>query len=85
VGIIRDIDDVGKLIKTTHYVQKIEYGEVAGYRWCDLIYPGSLTAAAGESIASIFEKIKNVLGAYEYFFDTDGMFWFKKQAATLGI
>lgn len=79
------IDPIAQNVNNSTHIQKVEYGEVAGYRWCDLIYPGSLTAAAGESIASILEKIKNVLGAYEYYFDVDGKFWFKKQTASLSI
>jgi hypothetical protein len=35
-----------------------------------------LVASPGESITSILDKIKNMLGDYEYFYDIDGRFVF---------
>jgi hypothetical protein len=54
------------------YVAKISYGETAGYRFTDLTYPGDLIGSAGESLTSILDKIKNMLGDFEYFYDLDG-------------
>ena len=61
------------------YVAKVSYGETAGYRYTDLTYPGDLIGAVGESITSILDKIKAMLGEYEYFYDLDGQFIFQKK------
>ena len=60
-------------------VAKLEYGDAAGYRLTDLIYPGDLIANAGESVTSILDKIKNILGDFEYFYDIDGRFIFQRK------
>ncbi len=56
---------------------KIEYGTTAGYRTTDLVYPGDLISSVGESLTSILDKIKNTIGAFEYFYDIDGRFIFQ--------
>lgn len=63
----------GKKYSTT----KIEYGTTAGYRTTDLTYPGDLISSVGESLTSILDKIKNTIGAFEYFYDIDGRFIFQ--------
>ena len=60
-------------------VGKIEFGQAAGYRLTDLIYPGELLVNAGETITSVLDKIKNTLGDFEYFYDIDGRFIFQKK------
>jgi hypothetical protein len=47
-----------------------------GYRLTDLIYPGDLIANVGETITSVLDKIKNMFGDFEYFYDVDGKFIF---------
>lgn len=61
------------------YVAKIEFGQTAGYRTTDLVYAGDLIANIGEAITSILDKIKNMLGEFEYFYDIDGQFIFQKK------
>lgn len=56
---------------------KVEYGATAGYRTTDLTYPGDLISSIGESLTSILDKIKNTIGAFEYFYDIDGRFIFQ--------
>ena len=56
---------------------KVEYGTTAGYRTTDLVYPGDLISSIGESLTSILDKIKNTIGAFEYFYDIDGRFIFQ--------
>ena len=56
---------------------KIEYGTTAGYRTTDLVYPGDLISSVGENLTSILDKIKNTIGAFEYFYDIDGRFIFQ--------
>ena len=60
-------------------VIKLEYGMNAGYRLTDLIYAGDLIGNVGESLTSIYDKIVNMLGEYEYFYDVDGRFIFQKK------
>ena len=61
------------------YITKIEYGETAGYKEVDLVYPDDLIANIGESITSILDKIKNFLGEFEYFYNLEGQFVFQKK------
>ena len=58
---------------------KVEIGQTVGYRITDLTYPGDLLANAGDSITSVLDKIKNVLGEFEYFYDLDGKFTFQRK------
>ena len=51
---------------TIYQIAKIEYGQTAGYRITDLTYAGELVSSIGESITSILDKIKNMLGDFEY-------------------
>ena len=74
-------DDDKKIIYT---VAKVEYGETAGYRRTDLTYAGDLISNIGESITSILDKIKNMLGNYEYFYDLDGKFVFQRKKIYVG-
>jgi hypothetical protein len=60
-------------------VAKIEYGDVCGYRLTDLTYAGDLIANVGDTITSILDKIKTMLGEFEYFYDVDGRFVFQKK------
>ena len=60
-----------------YYVAKIDYGDVPGYRLTDLTYAGDLIANVGETLTSVLDKIKNMLGNYEYFYDVDGRFVFQ--------
>lgn len=42
------------------------------------VYPGMLECNAGETVASVLDKIKNVLGNYEWFYDLQGHFVFQE-------
>ena len=61
------------------YVAKVSYGETAGYRFTELTYPGDLIGGIGETLTSILDKIKNMLGDFEYFYDLDGQFIFQRK------
>jgi hypothetical protein len=52
---------------------------VAGYEKTKLVYAGELIGKAGETLTSVLDKIKNMLGEYEYFFGLDGKFYFQKK------
>lgn len=60
-------------------VAPMQSGETAGYRVTELTYPGELISSIGESLTSILDKIKNMLGNFEYFYDVDGRFIFQKK------
>ena len=59
-------------------IQEFEYGEDVGYILTDFVYPGELVSNAGDTIVTILDKIKNMLGNYEYFYDVDGNFRFQQ-------
>jgi hypothetical protein len=60
-------------------ISRIDYGDTAGYHGVDLVYAGELVLNAGETITSLLDKIKTMLGEYEYFYDLDGKFIFQKK------
>lgn len=61
------------------WVAKVTYGDTAGYRFTDLTYAGDLIGGVGENLTSILDKIKNMLGDFEYFYNLDGQFVFQKK------
>ena len=67
-----NIEDNKKAVNT------FEYGEDVGYILTDFTYPGELVSNAGDTIVTILDQIKNVLGNYEYFYDIDGNFRFQE-------
>ena len=60
-------------------IHKITGGETVGYRLTELTYAGELISNIGESLTSILDKIKNMLGNFEYFYDIDGRFIFQRK------
>lgn len=62
-----------------YYINKYEYGDNFGYKITDLVYAGNLIANVGESITSVLDKIKTMLGEYEYFYNLQGQFIFQKK------
>lgn len=56
----------------------IKPGSLAGYRWVDFTFPGELIKQTGETVVSILDSIKEVLGNYEYFYDVHGRFVFQE-------
>lgn len=65
--------------KNRYGLIKIEYGEAVGYRTTDLVYAGDLITNIGESLTSVLDKIKNMLVEFEYFYNNDGQFVFRKK------
>ena len=64
---------------TSYQVEKVKTGEPAGYEATDLTFAGDLTASAGEAVTVILDKIRDMLGLYEYFYDVLGRFTFQKK------
>ncbi len=52
--------------------------DYAGYELVPFTYPGDLVKQPGDTITSVLDSIKNALGNYEYFYDTDGNFIFQE-------
>ena len=59
-------------------VATYSYGQDVCYMNEPFVYPGKLECHAGETVASILDKIKNVLGNYEWFYDINGNFVFQE-------
>lgn len=70
---------------TMHQAKKIQYGESPGYTATELVYSGDLIANVGEALTSILDKIKNMLGNFEYFYDLDGRFIFRRQQSYIDV
>ena len=75
------IHDNGQLSMTTDYAAAAdkaytmyEYGEDVGFIYTDFTYPNELIENAGSSVVTVLDKIKGVLGNYEYFYDIYGNF-----------
>ena len=66
-------------ISTPYQVKKIIYGDDIGYQFTPLTYAGDLIANIGETLTSVLDKIKTMLGEFEYFYDLDGKFIFQKK------
>lgn len=61
------------------YVVKVQSGETAGYHQIALTYANDLILNAGEPITTMLNKIVEMLGNFEYFYDTKGRFIFQKK------
>lgn len=64
---------------TRYTVAKLEAGETAGYRITDLVYAGELILNVGESITTLLDRIVEMLGDFEYFYNLDGQFVFQRK------
>lgn len=54
------------------------YGDDAGYQLTDFTYPGELAVDAGETVVTALNKITDLLGNYEFFYNIDGQFVFQE-------
>lgn len=57
---------------------KFIYGQDIGYTNEPFVYPGTLECKAGDSVATMLNKIKDTLGNYEWFYDINGFFHFRE-------
>ena len=74
-------DNLFTEIKQTNIFNNIKIfkpGQDIGYTLTKFIYPGQLTAEAGQTVVSVLDKIKNTLGNFEYFYDVNGNFIFQE-------
>ena len=80
------IVDITTVIKKNEYntqytLQPIKKDNVAGYGMTLLVYPDELIGQPGDSITSILDKIVDMMGDYEYFYDLNGQFIFQAKPA----
>ena len=54
------------------------YGDDVGYILTDFVYPGDLIGNAGDTVVTVLDQIKSLLGNYEYFYDINGNFRFQQ-------
>ena len=47
-----------------------------GYRVTDLTYTGELITNIGDTLTSVLDKLRDMLGEFEYFYDIEGHFVF---------
>ena len=59
-------------------IKTYSYGDDIGYILTDFSYPTELIGNAGDTVVTILDQIKNVLGNYEYFYDLEGNFIFRQ-------
>lgn len=85
---IEDMDDAATIVwlevgtdkmMTKYQIRKIKYGNTVGYQLTDLTYAGDLISSIGETLTTMLDKIKSMLGSYEYFYDVDGHFVFQEK------
>lgn len=76
------VDELGNI----YTVIKCVYGEAIGYRETDLTYAGELIGNVSNSIVqSCLDPIKKMLGNYEYFYDLEGKFHFRRKKTFIDV
>ena len=77
------------LQKPTEYIGnepiQFKYGQDMGYIYTDFVYPGTLECNIGDTITSVLDKIIQVIGNYEYFYDVEGRFIFREKQNSLNM
>lgn len=71
--------DAPEFLNNPVRVVRIKYGQTVGFRTTELVFAGDLVANIGESLTSVLDKIKNMLGEFEYFYDINGRFIFQQK------
>lgn len=66
-------------------ITQYDAGMDVGYIYSDFVIPDELVGAAGDSVCTILDQIKNILGNYEYFYDEMGIFHFREIKNYLNI
>ena len=71
--------------KTLYTIAKVEYGQTAGYRTTDITYAGDLILSVGDNITNLLDKLKTMLGDFEYYYDLDGRFIFQRKKTYVNV
>ncbi len=85
VSVIYLADDVERGNPVEYTVFKGEKGSVMGYRLTDITYPGDLILSAGSTLTQMLDKLVQMLGNFEYFYDLDGRFVFQKKKTYVDV
>lgn len=64
---------------TYKIVKSVGYNDTVGYKLTNLTYAGDLVIAAGGTITQMLDKLVQMLGEFEYFYDLDGRFVFQRK------
>lgn len=56
-----------------------EYNQTCGYVYDKLVYPGELVSSIGDNICSVLDRIIEILGNHEYYYDVNGKFVFQEK------
>ncbi len=65
-------------LSSSNNSNKYDYGADVGYIYSDFVLQDELYSNPGDSVCTILDKIKNILGNYEYFYDEMGIFHFRE-------
>lgn len=63
---------------SSDFPHMVSYGQDAGYKETEFTYPGELILDAGDTVTALLDKIVDVLGNFEYFYDINGRFIFQE-------
>lgn len=74
-----------KIGSNYYTIAKFEYGSIPGYELTDLVYAGDLICNVGETLTSMLDKIVDMLGEFEYFYNLDGEFVFQKKQTYVDV
>lgn len=86
IGLKNDYNSIDFNPDPTKTYEKILYtNDDAGYVMTPFVYPGELTMNAGQSVTNVLDKIKEVLGNFEYYYDINGRFIFQEQKNYLNM
>ena len=76
---------VGDETNAAYTVFKAEKGSVVGYRLTDITYAGELILNVGSTLTQMLDKLVQMLGNFEYFYDVDGRFIFQKKKTYVDV
>ena len=62
-----------------YFIAKVETGDTPGYTLTELVFAGELILSVGDAFTDALDKIVNMLGNFEYFYDVNGRFIFQKK------
>ena len=81
-----DLDQIRKMSLNSDYSYRLrkcvcpsDVDTTVGYRATDLTYTGELTIALGGKITEMLDKLVEMLGEFEYFYNLEGQFVFQRK------
>lgn len=84
LGILTTIDKCSEnsiiaLSGNEYKLRKVEYGEQFGYQEIEYYYADALKVSPGDNAITALERVKSAFAGFEYFFDLNGDFIFRKK------